>query len=67
MKIKQVTWQHRNDFVADMECEHCDDKSKLASGYNDAYYHDKVIPAMHCAVCGLNRSGELPTVDTKIE
>lgn len=58
MKIKMITSQHRNDFSADMECEHCGHVDKLTTGYNDAFYHERVIPAMHCTGCGLNRAGE---------
>lgn len=58
MKIKKITSQHRNDFSADMACEHCGHIHKLTSGYNDHYYHAAVIPAMHCQKCGLNRAGE---------
>lgn len=57
MKIKQVTWQHRYDFYAIMECEHCNHTAELKTGYNDAYYHSRVIPAMRCKQCGLDRDG----------
>jgi hypothetical protein len=63
MKIKQITSQHRNDFCAVMQCEHCGVEEKLTTGYNDAYYHERVIPAMHCQSCGLNRSGENKTTE----
>lgn len=61
MRIKQVTSQHRNDFYADMECEHCGHQDKRTPGYNDAHFHQKVIPAMTCGLCGKNRAGEVPT------
>lgn len=51
-----------NDFSALMECEHCGNIQKLSSGYEDSYYHDRVIPAMTCKKCGKNRAGELPVV-----
>ena len=57
MKIKQVTSQCRNDFTAIMVCEHCGAEEKLTTGYDDAYYHETVIPNMHCASCGVNRAG----------
>lgn len=57
MKIKEIHSQHRNDFTATMECEHCSATTKLTSGYDDDYYHSQVIPAMFCASCGKNRSG----------
>lgn len=57
MKIKTITDQHRNDFSAIMECEHCGHEQKLRTGYDDEYYHRKVIPAMKCEKCGLDRNG----------
>lgn len=59
MKIKQIISQFRNDFTAEMECEHCGHLQKLESGYNDHFYHSRVIPAMHCEKCGKNRDGGL--------
>lgn len=58
MKIKEITSQYRNDFSAIMECEHCGYTNKIHTGYNDANYHDNVIPSMYCKQCGLNRAGE---------
>lgn len=52
MKIKRITSQHRRDFSADMECEHCGAESRLTSGYDDAHYHQNVIPNMECPSCG---------------
>jgi hypothetical protein len=60
MKIKHVTSQHRNDFTALMECEYCGGTQNLPRGYDDAHYHDKVIPAMTCNHCGKDRSGAAP-------
>lgn len=58
MKIKEYIGGMGNDFSAKMVCEHCDVESKLTSGYHDGHYHNRVIPAMHCTACGLNRAGE---------
>ncbi len=55
MKIKEITSEHRNDFAAIMECEHCGGTQKLTSGYHDNYYHTQVIPAMKCGKCGKKR------------
>ncbi len=52
MKIKEITSQHRRDFRAIMECEHCGNEQNLTSGYDDDFYHQKVIPAMECEKCG---------------
>lgn len=58
MKINSVISQHRNDFTAEMECEHCGHKQKLMGGYDDDYYHDHVIPKMVCKSCGKDRHGQ---------
>lgn len=50
MKIKRITNQHRRDFRAVYECEHCD-HLKEADGYDDDYFHREVIPAMKCPNC----------------
>jgi DNA repair exonuclease SbcCD ATPase subunit len=58
MRIKAFLTQHRNDFTATMECEHCGHAQKLTTGYDDRNYHERVIPSMHCPSCGKNRAGE---------
>lgn len=58
MKIKTILSEHRNDFSALMECEHCGHEYRLTSGYHDNYYHTHVIPRMFCQKCGRNRAGE---------
>ena len=58
MRIKKILSSHRNDFTATMQCEHCGHEAKNPYGYNDSNYHENVIPAMHCASCGLNRAGQ---------
>lgn len=61
MKIKKMERLGvGRDFYADMECEHCGHVQKLKSGYDDANYHNNVIPQMTCASCGKMRSGEIP-------
>ena len=57
MKIREILSQHRNDFTAELECEHCERIQMLKTGYDDFYYHNHVIPSMHCRACGKNRSG----------
>lgn len=44
MRIKKITSQHRNDYTAVMECEHCGHEQVDKYGYDDANYHDNVIP-----------------------
>ena len=51
MKIKQINSQSRRDFYADYECEHCKHVQQ-GSGYDDAYFHNEVIPTMVCKKCG---------------
>jgi len=50
MKIKEITRQHRRDFTAIYKCEHCGHEEK-SSGYDDAYFHNNVIPNMKCKKC----------------
>lgn len=52
MKIKQINRQNRRDFYADYECEHCGNIEKDSYGYDDANFHQNVIPAMKCKQCG---------------
>lgn len=61
MKIQQITSQSRFDFMAIMECEHCGNTHRLTTGYDDDFYHAKVIPAMTCTACGKNRAGDVPS------
>ena len=51
MKIDKILGQHRRDFTAVYVCEHCG-HTKEAYGYDDANFHQNVIPAMKCDSCG---------------
>jgi len=51
MKIKAIISQHRRDFTAIYVCEHCGHEHKQY-GYDDANFHDNVIPNMKCTSCG---------------
>lgn len=64
MKIKTITSQHRRDFQAIYECEHCGKESK-GSGYDDANFHQNVIPHMECKDCGLKADASYRPLDTK--
>lgn len=57
MRINKILSQHRNDFTAEMVCEHCCHTGKLTSGYFDDFYMNHVIPSMLCKACGLNQKG----------
>lgn len=50
MRIKEILSQNRRDFRAIYECEHCGQCSS-GHGYDDAYFHQNVIPAMQCSAC----------------
>lgn len=58
MKIKGMTFEHRNDFAAAFVCEHCGHEQNL-SGYHDNHFHTKVIPELFCPKCGLDRMGKM--------
>lgn len=51
MRIAGGIEQHRRDFVATFECEHCGHRERK-SGYDDAHFHQNVIPDMECSKCG---------------
>lgn len=51
MKIKKIISQHRRDFRAIYECDHCDCTIEW-SGYDDDHFHKNVIPLMACPTCG---------------
>jgi len=51
MRIKEIIYQHRRDFVAIFECDHCGYEVKW-QGYDDAYFHEEVIPTFICPECG---------------
>lgn len=51
MKIQKITSQSRRDFLATMECEHCGNVEEDVSGYDDANFHNNVIPNIKCKKC----------------
>ena len=51
MRIKKITSRMRRDFFATYVCEHCGHEHK-GSGYDDANFHNNVIPNMECKKCG---------------
>ena len=51
MKIKKILSQNRRDFTALYECEHCGHEHE-GSGYDDANFHNNVIPKRECPECG---------------
>lgn len=51
MRIKEITSRSRRDFTAIYECESCGRIHK-DYGYDDANFHQNVIPNMKCGGCG---------------
>jgi len=64
MKIKKKESQHRRDFQATYECEHCG-ATKNGSGYDDANFHQNVIPKMKCDKCGKVAGEDYQPMGTK--
>lgn len=65
MKIKKIVSQHRRDFYAIYECEHCGHETKESSGYDDSHFHQNVIPAMVCPACGKTAGDDYRPLATK--
>ena len=54
MKLVKKLSQHRRDFKGEYKCQGCGNveiDNRLDS-YDDAYFHENVIPAMKCDKCG---------------
>jgi hypothetical protein len=64
MKIKKIISQHRRDFTAIYECEHCGYK-KEQGGYDDSYYHTVVVPTMKCDKCKKTAKDDYVPMQTK--
>ena len=64
MKIKTLLSQHRRDFRAVYECEHCE-ATEERPGYDDANFHQNVIPDMECKQCGEKAPEDYRALTTK--
>ena len=64
MKIKEIESQTRRDFYATYECEHCGHTYR-GSGYDDAHFHQNVIPTMKCPKCGKTAEDNYKPLATK--
>lgn len=64
MKINRIVSQHRRDFTAIYECEHCKFKH-TEGGYDDSHFHNNVIPSMKCGECGMCSPDEYRPLTTK--
>ena len=59
MEIIDYTYTNqRNNFTAIYRCEHCGYKVP-AWGYNDDYFHNTVVPNVHCESCGKKSNGQM--------
>ena len=68
MIIKEILRQHRRDFSAIMQCAFCGHEKNNKSGYDDANYHQNVIPNMECEKCKkstISGGGEINPRETK--
>lgn len=50
MKIERIVSQHRRDFIAIYQCEHCGHEHE-GIGYDDTYFHVNVVPKKECPKC----------------
>jgi ribosomal protein L37AE/L43A len=64
MKIKTIISQTRRDFKAIYECEHCGQEHE-SGGYDDAYFHEQVIPKFECKECGKTAGDDYRPLTTK--
>lgn len=65
MKIKKIISQHRRDFWAIYECEHCGHETEKTRGYDDQNFHQNVIPKMECDKCGKTAAEDYRPLTTK--
>lgn len=52
MKIIKIISQSRRDMRANMQCESCNHIEEQVYVYDDANFHENVIPNMKCEKCG---------------
>lgn len=64
MHIRKILQQYRRDFKAEYECEHCG-HIETGSGYDDAFFHENVIPSMVCPQCGKTADESYRPLTTK--
>ena len=59
MRIKEITYRHRNDFHYIAECEHCGKEEIYGDGYADHFYCTRVVPeGRFCPSCERNSYGQ---------
>ena len=64
MNIKKILFQHRRDFTAIYQCEHCGHEVE-GNGYDDSYFHKEVIPNKICPKCGKTADANFRPLTTK--
>lgn len=64
MRIKEIVSQYRRDFTALYECEHCGHEFK-SSGYDDANFHQNVVPNFQCEKRGKSAGENYRALSTK--
>ena len=64
MHIRRILHQRRRDFEAEYECEHCG-HIFTDRGYDDANFHNNVVPRMICPECGKKADEKYRPLTTK--
>ena len=64
MIIQKIIYQHRRDFRAIYHCNNCGYEYE-AGGYDDANFHENVIPNMVCPKCGKKEGEDYRPLTTK--
>lgn len=64
MRIRKIVSQHRRDFTAIYECEHCGSEEK-GHGYDDDNFHRNVVPKKTCKSCGKSAPDDYQPLGTK--
>ena len=59
MRLKNWIQQSHRYFTTVYQCEHCG-AERADRGYDDAYFHQNVIPAMKCHECGETAPSNAP-------
>lgn len=52
MKIFKINSQSTTAFLADLICEYCGNVKINVLGYDDDFFHEKIMPIMKCEKCG---------------
>lgn len=51
MHLIKKTYQHRRDFAGIFACAHCGNEELIDNCYDDAHFHENVIPGWECKKC----------------